>query len=102
MPSYQQSTVARKMKGKTVCNNHILSRIGQPRLTVSDTGRTLDFNIESAGVTPLYAVSFDAGPLSIILRTESSMAELTFNRVKELLQFQWALTGFRSWENYSQ
>ncbi|OCT48268.1 hypothetical protein CLCR_04046 [Cladophialophora carrionii] len=65
-------------------------------------GRTLDFNIESAGLVPLYAVSFDQGPLSVILKTESVMAELAFRHVDELLRFQRALTGYKVYQDYTQ
>ncbi|EXJ54527.1 hypothetical protein A1O7_09867 [Cladophialophora yegresii CBS 114405] len=64
--------------------------------------RTLDFNIESAGLIPLYAVSFDQGPLSVILKTESVMAELAFRHVDELLRFQRALTGYKVYQDYTQ
>ncbi|KIW62548.1 hypothetical protein PV04_10715 [Phialophora macrospora] len=64
--------------------------------------QTLDFNLENAGLIPLYAVSFDQGPLSVILRTESVMAELAFKQVDELMRFQRALTGYKVYQEYSQ
>ncbi|KAJ9608441.1 hypothetical protein H2200_007429 [Cladophialophora chaetospira] len=64
--------------------------------------QTLDFNIESAGLIPLYAVSFEPGPSSIILRTDSVMAELAFKQADELLRFQRALTGYKVYEEFSQ
>ncbi|KIX08130.1 uncharacterized protein Z518_02786 [Rhinocladiella mackenziei CBS 650.93] len=65
-------------------------------------GRTLDFYIQSASLIPLYAVSFNQGPLGVILRTDSCMAEFTFKRLDEMLRFQRALTGFKVYEEYSQ
>jgi hypothetical protein len=38
----------------------------------------------------------------MILRTDSSTAQFTFTVMKELLQFQQALTDFKAYNYYSQ
>jgi hypothetical protein len=66
-------------------------------------GRLLDFTIQSASLIPLYAISNGGqSALDMLLRTGSSAAQLTFAKMKGLLKFQQALTGFQAYKYYHQ
>ncbi|KAF2457314.1 hypothetical protein BDY21DRAFT_286239 [Lineolata rhizophorae] len=64
----------------------------------------LDFNLRLSTFIPIYAVpSVQAGPLNMILQTESQRtSQFTFADMDGLLKFQRALTGFKLWKSYSQ
>jgi hypothetical protein len=65
-------------------------------------GCTLNFTVQSATLIPLYAIPRGEGPFSVIFRADSGTAQFKFTVMKELLQFQQALTGFKAYSYYSQ
>ncbi|KAK1997603.1 hypothetical protein LX36DRAFT_578104 [Colletotrichum falcatum] len=63
---------------------------------------TIDFDITSVIINPLYAVPSNAGVWDMVLRKDERVAKLIFMQLKDAVRFQHAITGFRVFNNYSQ
>ncbi|GKT81395.1 hypothetical protein ColTof4_13818 [Colletotrichum tofieldiae] len=63
---------------------------------------TIDFDITSIVINPLYAVPSKAGAWDMILRKDERIARLAFKQLKDVVKFQQAVTGFKAFNNYTQ
>ncbi|KAK2055404.1 hypothetical protein LY76DRAFT_520520 [Colletotrichum caudatum] len=63
---------------------------------------TIDFDITSVIINPLYSVPSNAGVWDMVLRKDERVAKLTFTQLKDALRFQHATTGFKAFDSYSQ
>ncbi|EFQ31978.1 hypothetical protein CGRA01v4_13160 [Colletotrichum graminicola] len=63
---------------------------------------TIDFDITSVIINPLYAVPSNAGVWDMVLRKDERVAKLTFTQLKDAVRFQHATTGFKAFDSYSQ
>ncbi|KAK6215356.1 hypothetical protein QIS74_08375 [Colletotrichum tabaci] len=63
---------------------------------------TIDFDITTVIVNPLYAVPSNSGAWDMILRKDERVAKLAFMQLKDAVKFQQAVTGFKTFDNYSQ
>ncbi|GKT41360.1 uncharacterized protein ColSpa_01541 [Colletotrichum spaethianum] len=63
---------------------------------------TIDFDITSVIINPLYAVPSTTGAWDMILRKDERVAKLAFTQLKDAVRFQQAITGFKAFDNYSQ
>ncbi|KAK1982055.1 hypothetical protein LZ30DRAFT_591393 [Colletotrichum cereale] len=63
---------------------------------------TIDFDITSVIINPLYAVPSNARAWDMVLRKDERVAKLTFMQLKDAVRFQHAITGFKAFDSYSQ
>ncbi|KAE9570088.1 hypothetical protein CGCF415_v009606 [Colletotrichum fructicola] len=63
---------------------------------------TIDFDITSVILNPLYANPSSSGVLEMILRKDERIARLSFMGRKDIIKFQQAVTGFKAFDNYCQ
>ncbi|KAM0279187.1 hypothetical protein ACHAQH_004731 [Verticillium albo-atrum] len=63
---------------------------------------TIDFDITAVSINPLYAVPSSTGGLDVILRRDERIARLAFQNLKDILKFQQAVTGFKTWASHIQ
>ncbi|KAK2731360.1 hypothetical protein CKAH01_09008 [Colletotrichum kahawae] len=63
---------------------------------------TIDFDITSVILNPLYASPSSSGVLEMILRKDERIARLSFMGRKDIIKFQQAVTGFKAFDNYCQ
>ncbi|KAF9869676.1 hypothetical protein CkaCkLH20_12863 [Colletotrichum karsti] len=63
---------------------------------------TIDFDITSVILNPLYAVPSRSGVLDMILRKDERIAKLSFTTLKDVVKFQQGVTGFKAFDNYCQ
>ncbi|TIC91276.1 hypothetical protein CH35J_011194 [Colletotrichum higginsianum] len=63
---------------------------------------TIDFDITTVIINPLYAVPSNSGAWDMILRKDERVAKLAFMQLKDAVKFQQAVTGFKAFDNYSQ
>ncbi|KDN60445.1 hypothetical protein CSUB01_00551 [Colletotrichum sublineola] len=63
---------------------------------------TIDFDITSIIINPLYAMPSNDGVWDMVLRKDERVAKLTFMQLKDAVKFQHATTGFKVFDNYSQ
>ncbi|CAG9940139.1 unnamed protein product [Clonostachys rosea f. rosea IK726] len=64
---------------------------------------TIDFEISNTLINPLYAMLRNNILVpELLLKTDERIAKLSFNRMKDVLQFQRAVTGFKVWDHWTQ
>ncbi|KAK1623925.1 hypothetical protein BDP81DRAFT_438373 [Colletotrichum phormii] len=64
---------------------------------------TIDFDITTVILNPLYAVpSNSGGAWDMILRKDERIAKLAFTQLKDAAKFQQAVTGFKAFDSYCQ
>ncbi|OHF04642.1 hypothetical protein CORC01_00113 [Colletotrichum orchidophilum] len=63
---------------------------------------TIDFDITTVILNPLYAVPSNSGAWDMVLRKDERIAKLAFTQLKDAAKFQQAVTGFKAFDNYSQ
>lgn len=63
---------------------------------------TIDFDISTVTINPLYAVPSPIGGMDVILRRDERIARLAFQNLKDVLKFQQAVTGFKTWASHVQ
>ncbi|KAK2017260.1 hypothetical protein LZ32DRAFT_577338 [Colletotrichum eremochloae] len=63
---------------------------------------TIDFDITSIIINPLYAMPSNDGVWDMVLRKDERVAKLIFIQLKDAVKFQHATTGFKVFDNYSQ
>ncbi|KAF6831467.1 hypothetical protein CPLU01_06752 [Colletotrichum plurivorum] len=63
---------------------------------------TIDFDISTVILNPLYAMPSKSGALDMILRKDERIANLPFTSFKDVVKFQQAVTGFKAFDRYCQ
>ncbi|KAF6791739.1 hypothetical protein CMUS01_16206, partial [Colletotrichum musicola] len=63
---------------------------------------TIDFDISTVILNPLYAMPSKSGALDMILRKDERIAKLSFTALKDVVKFQQAVTGFKAFDRYCQ
>ncbi|OLN96931.1 hypothetical protein CCHL11_07408 [Colletotrichum chlorophyti] len=63
---------------------------------------TIDFDITSVILNPLYTMPSNFGSFDVILRKDERIAQLAFTDIGDVVKFQQAITGFKAFNNYSQ
>ncbi|TDZ19079.1 hypothetical protein Cob_v007997 [Colletotrichum orbiculare MAFF 240422] len=63
---------------------------------------TIDFDITSVILRPIYAVPSKSGALDVTLQKDERLANLAFTGLKDLVKFQQGVTGFKVFDRYNQ
>ncbi|CAM1510382.1 Fc.00g007170.m01.CDS01 [Cosmosporella sp. VM-42] len=63
----------------------------------------IKFDLASVSLNPMYVIpGSQSGEFDMVLRADESIAMLKFQRERDLLKFQQALTGFKPWASYTE
>ncbi|KAK1487918.1 hypothetical protein CABS01_12793 [Colletotrichum abscissum] len=77
--------------------------LGGSSRTARRQAETIDFDITTVILNPLYAVPSNSfGAWDMILRKDERIAKLAFTQLKDAAKFQQAVTGFKAFDSYSQ